>query len=523
MFSNVVKVGALSAPSANADAPLRFREFELHPNERMLRVNGEPMALGSRAFDLLLALAQRHGRLVTKQELLDLVWPGVVVEEHNIATHISTLRKLLGARAVATVPGQGYRLTAPQVEAFVGTGQVGNTCAETLVALFPSSLAEFVMPWRSSAVIDQKEEFVRLASTGGINFSQLCLRYDISRKTGYKWLARWTAGCGSSRSLLPLSSRPHSCPMLTEASLQRQVLELRTSNPAWGGRKIAHVVMRDHGLRVAPSTVTGILHRHGLISEPAQLAASPSQRVEPEAPNRMWQMDFSGLFATDTVRCHTLTVLDDHSQFNLLLRALGNERFESVQACLSDVFRRYGLPEHINADTGALWGTAGQLSGVTRLALWLIRLGITLSYSRPQRPQANGKDERFHLTLKAEVLDHRHFRDLSQLQHHFDRWRHRYNCQRPHSALHMSTPAQRYAPSPRTMPDPLPTIEYAPDRIVRKVQAAGLITFKGQTIRLSPELRGLPVALVQHQADDGAFDVYFCHQRIDRIYLAELR
>lgn len=100
-------------PPASADEPLRFGHFELHPAERVLRVRGEPVALGSRAFDLLLALAQRHERLVTKQELLDLVWPGLVVEEHNIATQIGNLRKLLGANAIATLPGYGYRLTAP--------------------------------------------------------------------------------------------------------------------------------------------------------------------------------------------------------------------------------------------------------------------------------------------------------------------------------------------------------------------------------------------------------------------------
>ena len=105
---------AASAPllPAHADVALRFGHFELHPGERLLRVRGEPVAVGSRAFDVLLALAQRHERLVTKQELLDLVWPGLVVEEHNVATQISTLRKLLGAGTITTLPGYGYRLTA---------------------------------------------------------------------------------------------------------------------------------------------------------------------------------------------------------------------------------------------------------------------------------------------------------------------------------------------------------------------------------------------------------------------------
>jgi predicted ATPase/DNA-binding winged helix-turn-helix (wHTH) protein len=99
-------------PPAGADTPLRFDHFELHPAERVLRVRGEPVAVGSRAFDLLLVLARRQDRLVTKQELLDLVWPGLVVEEHNIATQISTLRKVLGVGVIATLPGYGYRLTA---------------------------------------------------------------------------------------------------------------------------------------------------------------------------------------------------------------------------------------------------------------------------------------------------------------------------------------------------------------------------------------------------------------------------
>jgi transposase InsO family protein len=379
----------------------------------------------------------------------------------------------------------------------------------------------FVMPWRESTVSDLKEEFVRLASAGGINFSQLCLRYGISRKTGYKWLARWAAGCGSSRSLLALSSRPHNSPKLTAPAVQQQVLDVRAAHPAWGARKIAHVLLRDHALCVAPSTVTAILHRHGLISPAASQAATAWQRFEHEAPNRLWQIDFKGHFATDAARCHALTVLDDHSRFNLLLHALDNERFESVQACLQRAFGLYGLPERINADNGPPWGTSDQHSRITRLTLWLIRLGITLSHSRPFHPQTNGKDERFHRTLKAEVLAHRHFRDLPDVQQHFDHWRHVYNCVRPHESLSMATPSQRYTPSARAMPQALPAIEYAPGSIVRKVQSSGLITLKGRTIRLPGALRGLPVALIAQPDNDGAFDVLFCHQRVHQFNLAE--
>src|SRR5882672_67652 len=103
-------------PSTIDDEPLRFGHFEIRPAERLLRVDGKDADVGARAFDLLLALAQRRGRLITKDELLALVWPGVVVEEHNIATQVSNLRKLLGSHVIATVPGRGYRFTAPPAD-----------------------------------------------------------------------------------------------------------------------------------------------------------------------------------------------------------------------------------------------------------------------------------------------------------------------------------------------------------------------------------------------------------------------
>jgi predicted ATPase/DNA-binding winged helix-turn-helix (wHTH) protein len=180
MFSNVVKVSPLAGPSAAAFAPLCFREFELRPDERLLRVRGEAVALGSRAFDLLLALAQRRERLVTKQELLDLVWPGVMVEEHNIATQISTLRKLLGARAVATVPGRGYRLTAPGAEAFVGRGTAAGVDRVAPLTREPTHVPRELTPLlgreddlRTLAALVKRHRLVTLVGAGGVGKSLL--------------------------------------------------------------------------------------------------------------------------------------------------------------------------------------------------------------------------------------------------------------------------------------------------------------------------------------------------------------
>jgi transposase InsO family protein len=365
-------------------------------------------------------------------------------------------------------------------------------------------------------VVEKRTEFVLLASKEGNNMSALCQRFGISRKTGYKWLKRYAEG--TPEALQDRSRCPVRSPRRTHGMLEEAVLSIREAHPAWGGRKIAHVLWRDRQQQVAPSTVTHILHRHGRIDPAASEAATPWQRFEHEQPNSLWQMDFKGHFAMGQGRCHPLTVIDDHSRYNVALVACGNERRETVQAVLERVFARYGLPQRINTDNGPPWGSAGT-EAISGLAVWLIRLGVRLSHSRPLHPQTNGKDERFHRSLKAEVLAHRHFENLAQAQSEFDRWRGVYNRERPHEALSMQTPVQRYAPSPRRFPASLPPIEYGPDDQVRKVQQGGWISFRGRNIRISKALVGQPVALRPCIDSQGLFKIYFCHQYLHTLDL----
>lgn len=368
------------------------------------------------------------------------------------------------------------------------------------------------MPWSPVTVIEQRQEFVALARQPGANISQLCRCFQISRKTAYKWLAR--------QDMSDLSRRPHTSPRRTDAAWQDAVLAVRDAHPAWGGRKIAHVLRREQHISLAPSTIHSILQRHGRISEQASAAATRWQRFEHQRPNALWQMDFKGHFALHSGRCHPLTVLDDHSRFAIVLHALPNEQRSSVQAVLQGAFQRFGLPDRINADNGPPWGNKGQ-GGLTRLAAWLIRLGVSIGYSRPAHPQTNGKDERFHRTLKAEVLSRQSFADIGHAQRRFDAWRHVYNHQRPHQALDMHTPASRYCASVRSMPAQLPPIEYLPGDWVRKVQQGGWIHFKGRELCISKALLGQPVALRPVHDCDGQFEVFFCHQKIQNLCLIE--
>lgn len=374
------------------------------------------------------------------------------------------------------------------------------------------------MPWSPGEIALVRSEFVSFAQFPTLPFSHLCQRFGISPKTGYKWLHR-TEG-EPSAPLTDRSHRPHFSPHRTSADLEQAVLQVRDANPAWGGRKIARVLRNQGYVDVpAPSTITGVLHRHHRIPSPATPARQLWHRFELPTPNELWQMDFKGPVPLRYGQCHPLTVLDDHSRFALCLQACADQEGQTVQKTLTTVFRRYGLPLRMCMDNGSPWGHGTPLA-LTHLGVWLIRLGITVSHSRPRHPQTQGKEERFHRTLEVELLRGHPFTSLPQCQRAFDRWRHKYNYDRPHEALALEVPLTRYQPSPRPFPKLLPPIEYSPKDEVRKVQDKGEISFHGHTVRLSRALRGYPVGL-RPTIPDGHFDVFFCHQKLTHIDLRD--
>lgn len=370
------------------------------------------------------------------------------------------------------------------------------------------------MPFRERSVVDEREEFVRLALSPGANRRELCRRFGISRSKGYKWLARYAAEGWAG--LVDRSRRPRRSPRRSEASVEAAVLHLReASNGAWGGRKIARVLSRE-GRAPAASTITEILRRHGKLAA-ANEHPGPYQRFERAQPNELWQMDFKGDFLTGRGRCHPLTVIDDHSRYALAVEACANQQDRPTRERLIAVFRRYGLPDAMLMDNGAPWGDSGG-GRHTGLTVWLLRLGVRVSHGRPYHPQTQGKDERFHRTLKAEALNGNHFADLDACQRAFDRWRPIYNSQRPHEALGLSTPSERYRPSWRSYPEILPTIEYGPCDQVRKADKEGDVTFKSRRIRLGRPFAGQPIALRPTTAD-GLFSIHFCAHEIAAVDL----
>jgi transposase InsO family protein len=369
------------------------------------------------------------------------------------------------------------------------------------------------MPWQERSIMAERQEFVVFARQEGASISRLCDQYGISRKTGYKWLAR---ACAGDAALANQSRRPRSSPAQTPPAMEARILELRTAHPSWGGRKLHHRLRASGVADVpAPSTITAILRRHGLL-----LPDPPPRdflRFEHPVPNALWQLDFMGHRPLGQGRVHPLTLLDDHSRFALSVSACANEQHVTVTDQLTAAFRRYGLPQAMLTDNGSPWATAGR-GGLTTLEAWLLQLGVAVWHGRPRHPQTQGKVERFHGTIAAEVFAQRALPDLGAAQHAFTHFRTVYNHERPHEALAYAVPASRYQPSSRPFPEIVPPVTYDPDDAVRIVTVHGSIQWQRRRHFISRGLVGQPVALRPSQ-EDGVWAVYFCHRHVATIDL----
>ena len=358
-------------------------------------------------------------------------------------------------------------------------------------------------------------EFVVEALAGEKSMSQLCREYEVSRPTGYKWLRRYQAG-------EPLRDQSHASrrhPNRTPPEVEALLVAARNRHPTWGGRKLVRY-LEDQGYSGLPaaSTATEILRRHGLISPEESEKHTPYRRFQMERPNQLWQMDFKGHFAlTDGTRCHPLTISDDHSRRLLCLDAYDNERWPSVQRSLLRVFQENGLPEAILSDNGPPWGD--NANGYTPYEVWMMQLGILPIHGRPLHPQTQGKDERFHRTLKEDVLKRCAFADLLQAQTVFDAYRAEFNQERPHAALGYDVPDRHYTPSPRPLPGSWGEPEYDAGLTLRRVNSKGYLSIQGRRYYLSEAMIGKYVEL--RFRPDNLVDLCYGPFRIASIDLSE--
>jgi transposase InsO family protein len=354
------------------------------------------------------------------------------------------------------------------------------------------------MPWRITDVLDERVRFIALYLQHKLSMADLCKSFEISRKTGYKFVRRYEAF--GPQGLHDLRSVPHHQPHAVSEAVQELIVALRASWPSLGPKKLRAALSERHPDTVWPaaSTIGEILKRAGLLTprkhhRHAQ-PSLPSSLAVPSAPQRVIAADFKGQFPLANGQpCFTLTVSDLFSRMLLRCQALARPGFNQVYPVFVALFREHGLPEVIRTDNGAPFASCA-LGGLSRLAVWWIKLGIRPERIQPGHPEQNGSHERMHRTLKEEAATPP-AANLAAQQRAFDRFLERYNYLRPHEALGQKTPAAFYTPSPRPYPLRLPRLEYPAAMKVRRVRHDGCIRWHGRMLFVSETLSGEPVGL----------------------------
>ena len=365
------------------------------------------------------------------------------------------------------------------------------------------------MPWQEQSPMDLRMRFVTDWQSGYWTMTELCADYQISRKTGYKWIDRYDAH--GPRGLHDHSRRPHHSPWATASDVVDALVALRRRHPRWGAKKLLVVAARRDPDAAWPSrsTVCDLLKARGLVTArrrrgPALPGPAPLAPIT--GPNDLWTTDFKGEFRTsDGVYCYPLTLRDGFSRFVLRCDALLGRTYEATRHRFERAFAAYGLPVRIRSDNGGPFASTG-LGRLSRLSVWWMRLGIEPERIALGHPEQNGSQEQFHAVLKAETARPPASHAAAQ-QHRFARFSVEYNTERPHEALHDAVPASCYQPSPRPLPRQLPPLEYPGHCERRRVSTMGTISWRNRPVFLSEALAGEDVAF--EEVDDGIWTLRF--------------
>lgn len=379
------------------------------------------------------------------------------------------------------------------------------------------------MPWNQVTPMDEKTQFIADVLRHELSISELCERYGISRKTGYKVIQRYQQE--GPEGLRERSRRPHHCPHQTSAPVTDALVQLRHRHPKWGAKKLLKILRGRRPELVLParSTACDILDRHGLIPSERKrrrLGHPGKPTTTMERPNQTWAADFKGQFRMGNGEyCYPLTVTDGCSRYLLECRGLTTTSCEASKPIFRRLFQEYGLPERIRTDNGVPFATPS-LARLSKLSAWWVRLDVMPELIEPGCPQQNGRHERMHRTLKAHTTRPPAFSMRGQ-QRKFDVFREEYNDVRPHESLDQETPDSRYVPSNRKMPDKLPKLEYPAHYETRYVSANGGMRWKCRFVNVSSCCIGEWVGL--EEVGDGVWEVYFGRLKLGRLLEEHLK
>jgi len=374
------------------------------------------------------------------------------------------------------------------------------------------------MGWKGVTVMDQRIRFLSDYLEGFYPFSELCLLFGISRKTGYKWVGRYREF--GVEGLEERSRRPLTCPHQTDDAVIQSIVRERHRHPTWGPKKLLHVIgkRQPHWSLPAISTTADILKRKGLIEpRPRRLRRQHPgcPKTVCRAPNEIWTADYKGHFRMRNGQyCYPLTVCDMYSRYLLGCSAHPAISLEGSKVTFTRLFKTYGLPERIRTDNGVPFASSA-IARLSALSVWWIKLGVYPEQIEPGKPQQNGKHERMHRTLKKEatIPPGKH---LTAQQKRFNIFREEYNGQRPHESLGMKTPDEVYTVSTRTMPEKILPPEYPQHFEVRRVSRNGGIRWHHHRVPVSQTLVEEYIGF--EEIDDGVYNVYFQELLIGRFF-----
>jgi putative transposase len=379
------------------------------------------------------------------------------------------------------------------------------------------------MPWKEMSPMELRLRFVADALEGLYEMSELAAQYGISRKTAYKWLRRF-----GERGAEGLVERSHAAAVVanrTPREVEECVVAVRRQHPTWGPRKLLDCLQRGEAGMEMPSrsTVAEILKRYGLVRvRPRRRREGHPGRptTEPTRANEIWGADFKGQFRTRDGRyCYPFTVSDLYSRYVICCDGYGSTAAEGVMKSLEAAFRRYGVPEAMRTDNGTPFASTG-IARLTRVGVWLLKLGVRRELIQPGKPGQNGRHERMHRTLKLEATQPPQ-RDLGRQQRAFDAFVREFNEERPHEAIGMKRPAEVYTPSSRAFPTRIVEPEYPGHFEVRRVSRNGGVRWKGGWLNVGHSLIEENVGF--EAVGDGIWDAYFMSLRIGRFDERELR
>jgi putative transposase len=364
------------------------------------------------------------------------------------------------------------------------------------------------MPWQESCAMDERVSFIADHVSGLWTMTELCERYEISRKTGYKWLDRYRLE--GPVGLMERSHAPRVHGRATPQYIVDAVVGLRRERPSWGPRKIiGKLEERQPDVTwPTPSTAGEILKRAGLVcSRRVRRSAPPrlGQLTVPQHANHVWGVDHKGwIRLRDGARVEPLTVTDGFSRYLISVTATGSTEYAETRPLIDRAFLDYGLPEVIRSDNGPPFASTGT-TGLTALSVWWIKLGIRHERIDPGHPQQNGRHERFHLTLLEAMRPPSASRTAQARR--FETFSRDFNEERPHEALGQRTPASVYQHSSRSMPARLPEPDYPAAAAVRQVRSNGEIKWDGDFVYICSALAGEAVAV--EETEGGHWQVRF--------------